>query len=272
MEQRNRLYLVLCLVFVLIGSVSVAVVRATDDKTLASTTTVTSTSFVTVQNTNLATSTVTSSVTVSASPQTSTQTLYLTQTRDPILKESLGVNSSQTLSSIMVGGQNGTWFEQGQYPRLSIISLEDFASAQLTPIPSEQEGTVWSGAWNGSRWFVSGWGENNSISFPPNPYLNLYYGNGSRVADENSINSTAESEWNGGDIFAASSNGTHWFVSGLGSGILSSYSSLLTNHFSAGLYDGKYFTDLSPGLPQQWDGILYAKEYNVSEWLVGGGW
>jgi hypothetical protein len=42
---------------------------------------------------------------------------------------------------VFVGGQNGTWFEQGQSPRVYQIYLQNFSSVQLNPVRSG--GTVW---------------------------------------------------------------------------------------------------------------------------------
>lgn len=188
------------------------------------------------------------------------------------------LGTSNSLDNILVGGQNGTWFTNGQYPTLSIISLDNFASAALRPIPGDaaQQGTVWGGGWNGSAWFVSGWGTNGNDSSPSylqNPYFHVYATNGTLLSGRDpSINVSQEDEWKGGDIFAASSNGTEWFVSGMGSGILPSYSPLATNHLSVGLINDSYFTDLSSLLSRQMDGILYTNAYGGGEWLVGGGW
>jgi hypothetical protein len=123
------------------------------------------------------------------------------------------------------------------------------------------KGTVWSGVSNSSDWLISGWGTSLDQS-ATNPYLYV----------NDTAEDSSEAEWSGGDVFAISSNGTSWFLSGMGSGVLKSYSSVETNHLSAGLFDGKKFTDLSSELPDQMDGILYANAFNGSEWLVGGGY
>jgi len=79
----------------------------------------------------------------------------------------------------------------------------------------------------------------------------------------------AETTWLGGDVFAASSNGRYWLLSGLGSGNLTSYAN--SNHMSLAIFDGSTFTDLSARVPNQRDDILYANAWNGEYWLVGGG-
>jgi hypothetical protein len=276
----------ICIVAVLAGSIAIFG-YSVSSRTV--TTTATTTTTITSHETQISTALVFSTLTETARPQTYTTASTSTETVTVTAQSKLKQDQDQVSASmyrgnlsnyILVGGQNGTWFRDGQYPRLSVVSLNNLATSKLLPIPAE--GTVWSGGWNGSEWLISGWGENASVSNPSNPYLDLYNGStlspiSSDYTKNNSvlysqIDSGQESEWNGGDIFAASSNGTDWFVSGLGSGILASYSSNITNHFSAGLFNGTYFTDLSSELPEQYDGILYANAYNGSEWLVGGGW
>ncbi|MFI5420399.1 MAG: hypothetical protein ACHQ1H_05485, partial [Nitrososphaerales archaeon] len=109
-----------------------------------------------------------------------------------------------------------------------------------------------------------------------NPYLYLY--DGTNPVNE-SAEDAAEAEWAGGDIFAISSNGTGWLVSGMGSGVLNPHAVVpgrhgpsTTNHLSLGFFDGNKFTDYSTSLPEQMDGILYANAFNGSSWLVGGGY
>jgi hypothetical protein len=83
----------------------------------------------------------------------------------------------------------------------------------------------------------------------------------------------AEFSWRGGDVFAASYNGREWLLSGLGSGILPSFSPAQVNHQSLATFDGnKNFTDLSGDVPEQKDQILYANAWNGKLWLIGGGY
>ena len=171
-------------------------------------------------------------------------------------------------SYIMVGGQNGTWFQDGQAPRLERIDLFNYTTTNLQPAPTE--GTVWGGGWNGSQWLISGWGEDDG-SAGSNPYIFLY--DGQNQVSAGSLNQyQAETSWHGGDIFSASYSGRKWLVSGLGSGVLSSYDDQESNHMSLATFDGYNFTDLSYAVPMQRDAILYANAWNGSDWLVGGGY
>jgi len=167
---------------------------------------------------------------------------------------------------ILVGGQNGTWFAPAQAPRLYKLSLSNYSVKPLVPVSSQ--GTVWTGAWNGSQWLISGWGTDPGPD-GSNPYIYLYDGR-SQVLGGSLDQYQAESSWRGGDIFAASYNGKEWLLSGLGSGLLPSYGS--SNHMSLATFDGYKFTDLSSDIPGQWDAILYANAWNDQYWLVGGGW
>lgn len=170
-------------------------------------------------------------------------------------------------SYVLVGGQNGTWFENGQAPRLERIDLSNDSMISLAPVQSE--GTVWSGGWNGSQWLVSGWGDDDGPN-GSNPYIYLY--DGMNQVPAGSLNLyQAESTWHGGDVFATSYNGKEWLLSGLGSGVLPSFSSLEKNHMSLALFDGYDFTDLSALVPRQRDAILYTNAWNGRYWLVGGG-
>ena len=182
--------------------------------------------------------------------------------------KSLGASNPSASDStyIMVGGQNGTWFERGQAPRLERIDLGNYSVTPLTPVPTE--GTVWGGGWNGSQWLISGWGEDAGPN-GSNPYIFLYNGL-SQVVDGSLDQYTAETTWHGGDIFAASAHGNDWLLSGLGSGNLTSYGHI--NHMSLSLFDGNDFTDLSSSVPNQRDAILYANAWNGEYWLIGGGY
>jgi hypothetical protein len=176
-------------------------------------------------------------------------------------------SSTRSTGYVLVGGQNGTWFQPGQSPRLVKIFLQNDSVTQLTPVPGQ--GTVWGGGWNGSEWLISGWGVDSGTS-GSNPYIYLYNGEEQVVAG--SLRQYAsESSWHGGDIFAASYNGREWLLSGLGSDSLWTYSDTPLNHMSFGTFNGHTFTDLSAMVPVQGDGILYANAWNGKYWLVGGG-
>ena len=170
---------------------------------------------------------------------------------------------------ILVGGQSGIWFQQDQNPRLYKISLSEYSTVQLTPVPSE--GTVWTGGWNGSQWLISGWGTNPG-PHGSNPYIYLYDGETQVVAG--SLNQfESESSWHGGDVFAASYNGKYWLLSGMGSDSLPGLDiGEPVNHMSLATFDGYNFADLSGKVPRQKDGILYANAWNGTTWLVGGGY
>ena len=169
------------------------------------------------------------------------------------------------VDSVLVGGQNGTWFEPGQSPRLYAVYLQNDSAVQLSPVRSE--GTVWGGGYNGSQFLISGWGTDDASG---GPYVFLY--DGGSVVAERSLDYYGEaSSWSGGDVFAASYNGKEWLLSGLGSGPLSSYPGE-GNHMSLGTFNGTVFTDLSNLVPKQHDAILYANAWNGLYWLVGGGY
>lgn len=173
---------------------------------------------------------------------------------------------------ILVGGQNGSWFGRGQAPRLYKISLQTHSVTQLTPVSGL--GTVWTGSWNGSQWLISGWGKDPGTN-GSDPYIYLYDGQHQIVAG--SLDRFKdESSWHGGDVFAASYNGSEWLLSGLGSDSLAS-GLPPSNHMSLAVFDGYKFTDISPSIPSkikpnQWDEILYANAWNGRYWLIGGGW
>jgi len=182
------------------------------------------------------------------------------------IEQSVSPSPSTRSVNVLAGGQNGTWFEVGQDPRLFEVSLQGNSFATLTPVHSG--GTVWGGGFNGSQWLISGWGTDDNS---PGPYICLY--DGSRIITEGSLDEYGQaSSWYGGDVFAASYNGREWLLSGLGSGVLTSLSSNATNHMSLGTFDGTSFTDLSSLVPDQQDGILYANSWNGHYWLVGGGY
>ena len=165
---------------------------------------------------------------------------------------------------VLVGGQNGTWFEGGQAPRLERIDLDNYTVTTLTLVHSG--GAVWGGGWNGSQWLISGWGTDDAST---GPYIFIY--DGANIIAEHSLDYYGEaSSWNGGDVFAASYNGKEWLLSGLGSGLLSSYGS--SNHMALSIFNGNNFTDLSGSIPKQRDRILYTNAWNGQYWLVGGGY
>jgi hypothetical protein len=199
-----------------------------------------------------------------------------TITKTVTQKETLEANANTGERYILAGGQYGSWFTKSQYPRLFQIYPDSNSSFWVNTINGM--GTVWGGGsnYNDTLWLISGWGVDDRPA-PVNPYLFVYNGSSEMT---NSINSATETEWNGGDIFAASWNGSEWLVSGMGSGLLNPKTSLTpikrptpaVNHLSMGLFDGRNFIDLSSKLPVQMDGILYANGYNGEEWLVGGGY
>ena len=167
---------------------------------------------------------------------------------------------------VFVGGQNGSWFQPGQFPLLYQISLQNYSRIRLDPVSSG--GTVWGGGFNGSQLLVSGWGSDDDS---PGPYIWLY--NGAHVVTSGSLDNYGKaSSWSGGDIFSASYNGKEWLLSGLGSGPLPPYSDEAINHMSLGTFNGSTFTDLSSLVPEQQDAILYANAWNGQYWLVGGGY
>jgi len=169
-------------------------------------------------------------------------------------------------SNLFVGGQNGTWFEEGQFPLLYQVSLSSDSFTQLDPVLSG--GTVWGGGYNGSQVLVSGWGTDDH-SF--GPYICLY--EGASVVARGSLDDYGNAtSWSGGDVFSASYNGEEWLLSGLGSGVLSSYSSHSSNHMALATFTGSKFTDLSSLVPEQQDAILYTNAWNGRYWLVGGGY
>jgi len=170
---------------------------------------------------------------------------------------------------VLVGGQTGIWFQQGQNPKLYKISLSNYSVTELKPVPSE--GTVWGGGWNGSQWLISGWGTHPG-SHGSNPYLYLYNGTTQVVASSLS-QFESEASWHGGDVFAVSYNGKNWLLSGMGSDTLQGFDmGEPVNHMSLATFDGYNFTDLSAKVPRQQDGILYANAWNGTTWLVGGGY
>ncbi len=168
---------------------------------------------------------------------------------------------------VLVGGQNGTWFVDGQWPRLERVDLDNYSVMTLTPVASV--GTVWGGGWNGSQWLISGWGTDDDST---GPYIFTY--DGAHVLAEHSLDHYGNaSSWSGGDVFAASYNGKEWLLSGLGSGNLTSYHNEDSiNHMALSIFNGNNFTDLSASVPNQLDQILYTNAWNGHYWLVGGGY
>jgi hypothetical protein len=168
---------------------------------------------------------------------------------------------------VLLGGQNGTWFKNGQYPKLSKINLGNLTKENLEPDDPDGQGTVWSGGWNGTQWLVAGWGVDSGVN-GSNPYLYLY--DGQRQVPAGSTDQyKAESTWRGGAVFCVSYNGHEWLLSGLGSGYLPRFGD--TNHMSLATFNGTTFTDYSSKVPNQYDYILYANAWNGKYWLVGGG-
>jgi hypothetical protein len=171
---------------------------------------------------------------------------------------------------LLVGGQNGTWFQTEQWPKLDQIYLTDLSSVKQLALPPSQ-GAVWAGGWNGSQWLISGYGvDNDSGSQASNPFIYLY--NGCNQLDAGQYLWTQQGSWHGGDVFAVSNNGSKWLLSGLGSDSLT-LDDAPNNHMSLALYNGSNnFTDLSLSVPDQQDAILYANAWNGKYWLVGGGY
>ncbi len=174
---------------------------------------------------------------------------------------------------ILVGGQNGTWFRPGQAPRLYRMFLSNHSLTPVASLPSF--GVVWTGSWNGSQWLISGWGI-TAGAHGSNPYI--YLDDGQRQIMAGTLYLwTAQASWHGGDVFAASYNGSEWLLSGLGSDWLpSGWGSPSTgkprDHMALAMFDGYNFTDLSADVPNQWDAVLFANAWNGHYWLVGGGW
>jgi hypothetical protein len=253
MNSKTKAAIALPIIFLLIGTIALLDYHAFSQSP--------QTMFETTTETQVSTQYLTN---VESSISTTTVTTISTDTVEQSLEAGLFQSNN---FYILVGGQNGTWFTPSQYPQLEQVSLSTHMVRKLTPALSK--GTVWSGNENNSEWLISGWGSDGTTD--PNPYLFLYNGT-NQLGNNTAINHNSEAEWHGGDIFAISSNGTDWLLSGMGSGLLSSYSNRVSNHLSIGLFNGTYFTDLSSRLPIQMDGILYANEYNGSEWLIGGGY
>ena len=256
--------------FLLVGSVVIfnshSFSQRNDVTTRFETNIATNTVYFTTTVLNDATSTV--FVTPSLPPSISTSQYTITSIETTTVIESQTIQQApvQQYGYLLVGGQNGSWFTNSQFPRLLQISLSNHAVRRLNPV--DGQGTVWSGDSNGSDWLISGWGTDDQ-SGSPNPYLFVF--NGTNALSD-SVEDVAEAEWSGGDVFSISSNASEWFLSGMGSGILGTVSPDQTNHLSAGLFNGTTFTDLSSELPQQMDGILYANAFGDNEWLVGGGY
>jgi len=169
---------------------------------------------------------------------------------------------------LLAGGLNGTWFRTTQWPKLSQIYLSSHSITKLTVTP--QPGDVWSGAWNGSQWLISGAGGANTDPRTSDPFIYLYDGCKQIVAGTQYL-WDPQASWHDGDIFASSYNGTQWLVSGLGDGILPG-TLYRSNHMALGTFDGYNFTDLSGNVPNQKDYILYANAWTGEYWLVGGGY
>lgn len=169
---------------------------------------------------------------------------------------------------VLAGGLNGTWFRTTQWPKLSQIYLSSRSITKLTVTP--QPGDVWSGAWNGSQWLISGAGGANTDPRTSDPFIYLYDGCNHIVAGTQYLWGP-QASWHGGDVFASSYNGREWLLTGLGSDVLPG-KNYRTNHMALGTFDGYDFTDLSGNVPNEPDYILYANAWNGQYWLVGGGY
>jgi len=172
--------------------------------------------------------------------------------------------SSPTLPSedvLIVGGQNGTWFHAGQYPRLFKLPMSRPKSTRLRTF--ESQGTIWSGSTNGTVWMISGWGNDR---YGANPPIVFYGPSFSIVYTSSAPNSN--SSWYGGDIFASSYSNNQWLLSGMGSGHLDG---IYGNHMTLATFNGSSFKDYSSLIPDNQIGILYTNDSNGSLWMIGGG-
>ena len=169
---------------------------------------------------------------------------------------------------LLAGGLNGTWFRTAQWAKLSQIYIPSHAVTKLTVTP--QPSDLWSGAWNGSQWLISGAGGAITGTNTSDPFIYLYDGCNRIVAGTQYLWGP-QASWHGGDVFASSYNGSQWLLSGLGSDYLPGHKSR-TNHMALGTFDGYNFIDLSGNVPNQQDYILYANAWNGKYWLVGGGY
>jgi hypothetical protein len=161
---------------------------------------------------------------------------------------------------LIAGGQNGTWFQHNQNPRLWEI---DLTTAKATRLPTfHSQGTIWSGSTNGTEWLIAGWGNDH---YNANPPIILYDSSLSVVYRSKEPNSS--SSWYGGDIFASSYAKHAWLISGMGSGTLPG---IKGNHMTLATLNGSKFTDLSKFVPHNQLGILYANEWNGSRWMIAG--
>jgi len=154
--------------------------------------------------------------------------------------------------------------------------------------PSNQSGSIWTGASNGSQWLISGFSARGTIL---SPIINLYDTSMNAVPYNLTLINSKMSTWWGGDIFTSSYGGKgNWLVAGLGSGCLPSFqpgcksnqggstgcgNTTCDNHMALGLFNGSNFIDLSGATAlakEQADYILYASAWNGHFWLVGGGY
>jgi hypothetical protein len=184
--------------------------------------------------------------------------MYVLGTTGTDCSTSSALNSRETL---IAGGQNGTWFKLGQTPRLYKIALN---STKIEREPTfESQGTIWSGSHNGTHWLISGWGSNR---YGANPPIMIY--DSRFLIVYRSTDPDHNSSWYGGDIFASSYGRNQWLISGMGSG---PFSGMKGNHMTLATLDGSKFKDLTKFVPRLQLGILYANEWNGTEWMIGGG-
>lgn len=170
-------------------------------------------------------------------------------------------------SYLLVGGQEGTWFRTNQESRLYQVYISNRSVTELTP--TVEPSAIWTGAWNGSQWLISGFGAASTALNASNPFIYLYDGQHQIVAGTPLLGKQ-QASWSGGDIFAASYGSKKWLLSGLGFGSIGGPK--YSNRMSLGTFDGYNFTDISSSIPNQWDAILYANDWNGQYWLVGGGY
>jgi len=216
---------------------------------------------------------------ITATAFASSGVVFFTTTIDSLHTSNYSVstqvfNTRDSPSYIMAGGQYGDWWTPSQYPELFEFSptlngqgTYGFSASPVATIGNQ--GTVWSGGFNGSNWLVTGWGVNQGLD----PYFAVFNESENQVNLGNTTEiGTIQSEWSGGDVFSVGWNGTDWLLTGMGSGVLYSGDDI-SNHMSIGLLSSNgTFTDLSQQIPNNQDMILYANAWNGNYWLIGGGW
>ena len=64
--------------------------------------------------------------------------------------------------------------DSNQRSKLYKVSISNRSVTQL--MPTIEPGVVWTGAWNGSQWLISGFGAASSAANASNPFIYLYDG------------------------------------------------------------------------------------------------